>query len=206
MKSLAKLSVSDLCVSRGGRTLFSGLSFEVISGQALALTGENGAGKTSLLRAIAGLLRPTGGRIDFSGAADANDSSEVVRSQSHLLGHADGFAGALTARAELGFALDWTGGSWDAALPVIEMLNLARALDLPTRQLSAGQRRRLAVVRLIAAPRALWLLDEAAAPLDAAGRVWFGAAMAAHLERGGLIVAAAHDPLPVPATVLRIGR
>ncbi|MFZ5669561.1 MAG: heme ABC exporter ATP-binding protein CcmA [Pseudomonadota bacterium] len=197
---ISAVVVEDLAIRRGERLLFEGLSFEVGGGEALALTGANGAGKTSLLRAIAGLLRPAAGRIRFAGAADP----EEARARGlHFVGHQDGLKGGRTAREELAFAARWLGGG-DIGAAVAD-LDLARLLDLEVRRLSAGQRRRLALARLVAAPRPLWLLDEPLAPLDAAWRGRMGELMAVHLAGGGLIVAAVHDPLPVPARTLEIG-
>jgi heme exporter protein A len=200
-----RLEVTDLALARGPRILFRDLSFTVGAGEAVALMGDNGAGKTSLLRAIAGLLKPAEGRVLFRGADGELDAGETVRGQTHLIGHADGLAGSRSARAELFFSVDWTGGSRAVALKTAEGLGLGRVLDLDVRKLSAGQRRRLALIRLAATPRALWLLDEPMTALDAASRSWAARLMAGHLEAGGLIVAAAHDALPVPATVVRVG-
>ena len=199
-----RLEVTDLSLARGARTLFRSLSFTVTGGEAVALMGENGAGKTSLLRAIAGFLKPVEGQIHFRGADGDLDAGEVVRGETHLIGHSDGLAGSRSARAELCFAVEWTGGSRAAALQAAEVLGLSRILDLEVRKLSAGQRRRLALIRLAAAPRALWLLDEPMTALDAASRGWAARLMATHLAGGGLIIAAAHDALPIPATVVRV--
>jgi len=168
----------------------------------MAVIGANGAGKTSLLRAIAGLLRPLKGEIVFEGWADASDAR---RSACHLVGHQDGLKGGRTAREELLFQSRWLGAGEEAALTAAARFGVSRQLGLEVRRLSAGQRRRLALARLVAAPRPLWLLDEPLAPLDQAGRALVGELMAAHLAGGGLILAAAHDPLPVPARILEIG-
>lgn len=206
MARLTRLDVTDLTLARGPRTLFRELSFSVEAGQAVVLVGENGAGKTSLLRSIAGLLQPSGGTIRFlSDEADV-DTHEAIRTQCHLVGHLDGLAGARPVRDELRFWAVWTGGSIDIALDAADRLGLARLLDLPVRKLSAGQRRRVALIRLVASSRALWLLDEPTTALDAASRAWIGTAMGAHLDAGGLIVAAAHDPLPILARTVEVGR
>lgn len=194
------LSVSDLSLSRGERGLIRGLSFRLERGAALALMGPNGAGKTSLLRAVAGLIRPDAGDIRLDGGAPTDR-----RDRLHLMGHLDGLKGGRTARAELDFQARWAGAD-DAGIDrAVAALNLASLLDLECRRLSAGQRRRLAFARLIAAPRPLWLLDEPLAPLDVRWRDAVGALMAAHLKDGGAILAAVHDPLPVPASVLDLG-
>lgn len=200
------LEVTNLALTRGARTLFRDLSFTVGAGEAVVLMGENGAGKTSLLRTIAGFSHPSEGRIAFTGAEMTGQIVDVAREQVHLIGHSDGLAGSRSARAELCFAVDWTGGSRDLALSAAEGLKLKPILDLEVRKLSAGQRRRLALLRLVAAPRAVWLLDEPMTALDAGSRAWVAEQMQRHLNGGGLIVAAAHDALPIAATVVRIGR
>ena len=202
---IQRLSVENLELARGGRRLFAGLSFAAEAGEAVALVGANGAGKTSLLRAVAGLLRPEAGDIAFHGASGVLDADEARSSALHLLGHHDGLKTNRTAREELQFWSRWTGAGGAGIEKAVEALSLSALLDLDVRKLSAGQRRRTALARLIAAPRALWLLDEPMAPLDAQNRERFGALMAEHLKTGGLILAAVHDPLPVPARMVEIG-
>jgi heme exporter protein A len=195
------LVIEKLALRRGGRLLFSGLSVELPAGQAAALVGRNGAGKTSLLRAIAGLVPLEAGQITFGGLDPEDARAEHV----HLAGHQDGQKPARTAWEELAFWARWSGASETAAREAAARLDLTRLLDLEVRRLSAGQRRRLSLARLLAAPRPLWLLDEPLSPLDAGWRVRFGEIMAAHLAGGGLIVAAVHDPLPIPALAVEIG-
>jgi heme exporter protein A len=201
---ITALTVEKLAVQRGERMLFKGLGFSAAAGEAVALVGANGAGKTSLLRAVAGLLQPLAGRVWFSGVADELDPDEARRFGCHLVGHQDGLKGARSAREELVFQAGWTAGEAGAALAAADRLGLTRLLDLPVRVLSAGQRRRVALARLIAAPRALWLLDEPLAPLDAASRAMLGEVMAEHTAAGGLILAAVHDPLPIAARVIEV--
>jgi heme exporter protein A len=202
---IRRLSVENLSLSRGERRLFSALNLALDAGEAVALTGANGSGKTSLLRAIAGLLRPEIGAIRFEGEAGVLDADEARSGGLHLLGHHDGLKTNRTAREELGFWARWSGGAQDGVDRAIDALDLKPLLDLDVRKLSAGQRRRVALARLIAAPRKLWLLDEPMAPLDAAHRERFGSLMAGHLKAGGLILAAVHDPLPVPARTVEVG-
>ena len=203
---ISTLSIADLTLTRGERTLFRGLSFAVGSGEAVALTGANGAGKTSLLRAIAGFIRPEAGETVFRDADDETIEPEQARAHEvHLLGHLDGLKGQRTARDELMFQSQWLGRSHDGIDEAIEILGLKPLLDLEVRKLSAGQRRRLALARLIGSPRALWLLDEPLSPLDAKWREAVGAMMARHLAGGGLILAAVHDPLPIPTRPLDLG-
>lgn len=202
---LRTIRIKDLSLVRGERRLFSGLNLEVSAGQAVALTGRNGAGKTSLLRAVAGLLRPSQGVVEFGGEAGPLEA-EVARSDAlHLVGHHDGLKSTRSAWEELLFQTRWTGGTEASARAAASKLDLDRLLDLEIRRLSAGQRRRVALARLLASPRSLWLLDEPMAPLDAGHREGFGALMAEHLEAGGMVLAAVHDPLPVPCRVVEIG-
>lgn len=198
---IAALSLRDVAVRRGGRSLFSGLSLSLAAGEACALTGANGAGKTSLLRAVAGLVPLEAGEIAF-GAVDA---SEARAGGLHMVGHQDGLKPARTTREELDFWSVWSGGDKASARSAAETLDLVGLLDLEVRRLSAGQRRRLALARLLSAPRSLWLLDEPLSPLDASWRTRFGAMMQTHLAGGGLILAAVHDPLPIAARALEIG-
>ena len=203
---LKTVDIEALSLSRGERVLFQGLSLRLSAGEAVALTGANGAGKTSLLRAVAGFIRPDSGAITFGGAdSEALDSEVARRDGVHLLGHLEGLKPTRTARQEFDFQTDWLGGSEAAREAAITRLTLAPLLDLETRKLSAGQKRRLSLARLVAAPRALWLLDEPLAPLDERWRAVAAELMAAHLASGGMILAAVHDPLPVPARNLDLG-
>lgn len=202
---IAALTVERLSLARGERVLFEGLGFHLAAGEALALTGANGAGKTSLLRALAGLLRPRAGAVRFAGPAGEIDAEEARRFGVHLAGHADGLKPGRTAWEELRFQALFAGGDEPSARAAATALDLKPLLELEVRKLSAGQRRRLVFARLLAAPRSVWLLDEPLAPLDQARRARAGELMSAHLASGGLIVAAVHDPLPVPARSLDIG-
>ncbi|MEY3293442.1 MAG: hypothetical protein RJB12_1213 [Pseudomonadota bacterium] len=195
------ITADSLTVSRGERVLFRDLSFHIAPGEAVALTGANGAGKTTLLRTLAGFIRPDAGTVTF---ADI-DPAEARAHRIHWLGHLDGLKTGRRAREELDFQARWSGAEADGIAAAIAGLALEPLLDLEVRKLSAGQRRRLAFARLIAAPRPLWLLDEPFAPLDARWRAALGLMMQAHLDRGGAILAAVHDPLPVPARALDIG-
>lgn len=203
---LKAVDIQSLSLSRGERGLFRDLSLHLSAGEAVALTGANGAGKTSLLRAVAGFIRPDAGTITFGGAdGEALDPETARRDGVHLLGHLEGLKPARTARQEFDFQTAWLGGDAAAREAAIARLALAPLLDLETRKLSAGQKRRLSLARLIAAPRALWLLDEPLAPLDARWRDVAAELMAEHLASGGMILAAVHDPLPVPARPLDLG-
>jgi heme exporter protein A len=197
--------IKELAITRGERRLFSGLDLTLRAGEAAALVGRNGAGKTSLLRAVAGLLRPVEGTVAFEGEAGPIEADAARAEQLHLLGHQDGLKSSRTAWEELRFQTLWTGGTEASARAAAKRFDLNRLLDLEVRRLSAGQRRRLALARLAASPRALWLLDEPMAPLDAGQRAAFGAVMAEHLAGGGMILASVHDPLPIPARSVEVG-
>jgi heme exporter protein A len=195
------ITATALTVSRGERVLFRDLSFHIAPGEAVALTGANGAGKTTLLRTLAGFIRPDAGTVAFADIEPA----EARAGHIHWLGHMDGLKTGRRAREELEFQTRWSGANDEGIAAAIAGLALEPLLDLEVRKLSAGQRRRLAFARLIAAPRPLWLLDEPFAPLDARWRAALGLMMQAHLDSGGAILAAVHDPLPVAARALDIG-
>lgn len=198
------LAIIDLAVTRGDRQLFTGLNARLEAGEAMALTGANGAGKTSLLRVVAGMIRPVAGTVAFEGPQGPLEPDTARAEGLHVLAHQDGLKPGRTAREELEFWSQWMGGSGDLAVAV-DTFSLAPLMELEVRKLSAGQRRRLALARLIAAPRKLWLLDEPMAPLDTNMRARFGEVMKTHLAGGGLILAAVHDALPLPTRSLDLG-
>jgi heme exporter protein A len=191
-----RLEVSDIRVERGGRSVLDGLSFVLHPGEALIVTGPNGAGKSTLLRALAGLLPLVSGRVAIADADDAPPCREVA----HYIGHADGNKASLTAVENLAF--------WAAMLGLAgKPLRLAEALaafaldhvaDLPLSVLSAGQRRRVALARLLVVPRPIWLLDEPATALDAASQTRLLDHVNRHLGEGGIAVAATHAALEMP--------
>jgi heme exporter protein A len=206
---LIRLVGRDLACVRGGREVFTGVSFAVTAGEALAVTGPNGAGKTTLLRLIAGLLEPAAGQLELiEGARDT-----TLAEQAHYLGHRDALKPALSVRENLAFWYAFLGGrdapaaSTAAAVSsALDAVGLGPLIGLPAAYLSAGQRRRLAIARLVAAPRRIWLLDEPTAALDAASQDRLAELMRAHLAGGGIIVAATHGPLALSgAAALRLG-
>ena len=190
---ITSLTAENLACVRGDKRLFESLSFRVSAGQALAVEGANGAGKTSLLRLLAGFLSPVAGRVlvrtTIGESADAEERGRLVG----WLGHLDGLKPQLTVLEQLSFFARLYGRHADPA--VLETVGLARQADLPCRYLSAGQRRRLALARLLTSQRPLWLLDEPFAALDAAGQGLVAQLMLRHCGSGGIIIAATHDPL-----------
>ena len=202
---ISALNVGSLSLQRGERRLFDHFDLRLQAGEAVSLTGANGAGKTSLLRAVAGLLRPESGQIAFEGDGAELDAEEARSDGLHMVGHQDGLKAGRTAGDELNFQAAWTGGDAAGIARAVETFDLKALLPLEVRRLSAGQRRRLALARLVASPRSLWLLDEPMAPLDAARRAQLGGLMQAHLAEGGLILAAVHDPLPLPTRTVEVG-
>jgi heme exporter protein A len=202
-----KLSGLDLTCIRGGRRVFSRIDFSVDSGKALMLTGPNGAGKSSLLRMIAGLIRPAEGSLVLEGG----DAELNLGEQAHYVGHLDPLKPALTVTENLTFWARFLNGkvaSEDAGLAErgLKAVGLIDLAGLPAGYLSAGQRRRLSLARVLAAPRPIWLLDEPTAALDAAAQDGLRRLMQDHLSGGGILVAATHGPLGLAdAGELRLG-
>jgi len=196
-----RLLASGLTCVRGGREVFSALTFEAVAGELLAVTGRNGSGKTSLLRLIAGLLAPAAGSLSL----DGGDAELTLPEQAHYLGHRDALKPALSVLENLQFWRDFLGGKPSDPAESLGAVGLAHAAHLPAAYLSAGQRRRLSLARLLAVGRPVWLLDEPTAALDAIGQDMFAGLMRDHLAGGGLIVAATHAPLGLTSRELRIG-
>jgi heme exporter protein A len=198
-----QLSADQLACVRGGREVFRGLSFALAGGEALLVTGRNGAGKSSLLRAIAGLVRLSEGRL----ALEGGDMDAAIGEQAHYLGHQDALKTSLSVAENLQFWTEFLGAGNDAIAPALEAVELASLANLPAAYLSAGQRRRLSIARLVAVKRPLWLLDEPTSALDAASQKRLAKLMRAHLSGGGMIVAATHGTIGLErARELKMGR
>jgi len=201
------LEVTDLACRRGGRRVFDGLSFALAGGELLALTGRNGSGKTTLLRALALLVPATAGSIRWRGA-DVTADREGWRGQLAWLGHQDGLKGDLTVAENVAIAERLQGrpvapGRLGTALAAFD---LARLAGRPVRTLSAGQRRRAALARVVCSPAPLWLLDEPLNALDAPAQVALREALSRHLSAGGVAIAATHAALEIEgARFLELG-
>lgn len=188
------LEARELACWRGDRAIFAGLSFSLEAGGALLLLGANGAGKSSLLRLLAGLIPAAEGQLLWHGQ-DALADRVAHAARLRYLSHQDALKPSLTARENLDFYARLWGGKVEPALQSVGLEDLA---ELPARMLSSGQKRRLALARLALAPAPLWLLDEPTVGLDAASVRRLGALLAAHRDAGGAVVAATHLPLPLP--------
>ncbi|MFT3966996.1 MAG: heme ABC exporter ATP-binding protein CcmA [Sphingobium sp.] len=189
----ARLDVRDAACSRGGRILFSGLSFSLSAGEAALVAGPNGIGKSSLLRMICGLLSPFAGEIAAGGGLALADD-RLALDTDRPLGRALAFWAGIDGRA-------------GAVADALEALDLSPLFDVPVRMLSTGQRKRAALARVIASGAPIWLLDEPGNGLDTASLVLLGGAVERHLWAGGIVVAASHQPLPwVSTTSLTLAR
>jgi heme exporter protein A len=202
-----ELKGTDLACVRGGRRVFSGINFSVESSKSLVLTGANGAGKSSLLRLVAGLIRPAEGSLALVGG----DSELNIGEQAHYVGHLDPLKPALTVMENLSFWVCFLNGEApakyrDAVQRGLDAVGLGELGHLPAGYLSAGQRRRLSLARMLAVPRPIWLLDEPTTALDAASQERLSRVMRAHLGDGGIILAATHGPVGLDdAGELRLG-
>jgi heme exporter protein A len=195
-----KLIANALTCERNGRVVFSGLGFSVAAGELVELRGPNGSGKSSLLRLIAGLVPAAAGTLALLPA----DDSPLPR-HCHYIGHLDALKNAMTVRENLAFWSLMLGGSGDlAALDAFKLTHLA---DDPVQLLSAGQRRRLSLARLLAAPRRIWLLDEPATALDVASQATLAGLIDDHLKGGGIVLAAIHgEGLCKPNHLIHLGQ
>jgi heme exporter protein A len=188
------LAAHDISCQRGGRLLFEGLNFALDPGESLLVTGPNGAGKTSLLRMIAGLLPLHGGRLE------AGDGTVPLPELCHYVGHLNGIKGSLSLAENVAFWADFLGGGAEGLEAAFRGFGLGSIETLPAGLLSAGQKRKLSLMRLYAAPRSIWLLDEPSVSLDAGSVAVLGKAVGKHLAEGGIAVVASHTPLKVNFT------
>jgi heme exporter protein A len=186
-----RLLASDLACVRGARQVFRDISFTVGAGEALLVTGPNGAGKSSLLRLVAGLLRPAGGLIELQGG----ERDLTLGEQALYVGHLDALKPALSVCENLAFWAQFLGDGAADPWPALAGVGLSALAHIPAAYLSAGQRRRLALARLIAIKRPIWLLDEPTAALDTAGQEMLAGLMRTHIGNGGIVLAATHGPI-----------
>jgi heme exporter protein A len=185
------LAALNLSCQRGGRIIFQDLSFRLAPGETLLVTGRNGAGKTSLLRQLAGLLPLAGGELRLEGAGPEAALSELC----HYVGHANAVKASLSVSENLVFWADFLNEDGAGLKRALAAFGLTSLADLPAGLLSAGQKRRLALSRLFAAPRPIWLLDEPQSSLDAASVKLLDLTIKDHLEAGGIALVASHTPL-----------
>lgn len=201
--SLAGLALEarGLMIRRGFRLLFEGLDVTLGQGEILQLSGPNGAGKSTLMRALAGFLKPDEGQVEWRGVPEEIEAANLL----HYHGHREGLRDALTPRENLAFSAALLGGDEALIEPSLARLGARRLIDLPVQVLSAGQRRRVALARLLVAPRPVWLLDEPLAALDVAGQKLVSELLAAHVARGGMALVATHQPLEIEVRHLMLG-
>ncbi|PTT82716.1 heme ABC transporter ATP-binding protein CcmA [Pelomonas sp. HMWF004] len=193
------LSVTDLACSRGERPLFRQLSFSLAPGQWLHVTGDNGAGKTTLLRTVVGLAAPDHGSVTWQGHATRSQRSDFHRALCYL-GHHAAVKEELTPIENMraSAALDGHVVDEAQARAALKTVGLANQGRLPTRFLSAGQKRRVLLSRLLLRPATLWVLDEPFAALDTAAVEWLGQRLSQHLASGGMALLSSHQPVPLP--------
>ncbi|MGE0230785.1 MAG: heme ABC exporter ATP-binding protein CcmA [Flavobacteriaceae bacterium] len=198
-----RLTAASLSCRRAGRVVFRDLGFTLSGGEALALRGRNGAGKTSLLRVIAGLVPAAGGTLRLEGG----EAEASIGEQCHFVGPSSGIKPVLTVAENLDFWLRFQGGDGGGGGSVAEALDtvgIGNLAGLPARYLSAGQQRRLALAALVATRRAIWLLDEPLNALDAEGAAMLNALMRRHLGDGGIVIAATHADIEAGTRTLHL--
>lgn len=199
------LTARGLTCIRGGRIVFRNLDFVVRSGEAIELSGPNGSGKSSLLRLVAGLVRLEAGTL----ALEGGESERTLAEQAHYCGHQDAIKPTLTVLENLAFWQAYLGerrADPEGNLAALAALHLDHLADLPAGYLSAGQRRRLALSRLVSIPRRIWLLDEPTAALDVASQAILTDLMRAHVAGDGLLLVATHHALDLPVRTLSMAR
>ncbi len=219
--AIKALIVQDIVVERGGRPVIDGLSFTVSAGEALTVKGPNGAGKTTLMRAIAGFIAPTTGSISLNVADSGNADDPTVAERAHVIGHLNGVKATLTVEENLAFARAFlatdrrsigsghTGAKradaprstlTDPVYIALDRLGLGALAAIPAGLLSAGQKRRLCLARLLVTYRPLWLLDEPTVSLDIASTKLVADLIDEHVANGGLAMIVTHVPLGLSST------
>ncbi|MCB5202321.1 heme ABC exporter ATP-binding protein CcmA [Neorhizobium sp. T786] len=197
-----RLTADKLAARRGEDLLFSDISFDLGAGEALILTGRNGSGKSTLLRVVAGLLRPERGTVTW--AAPGSDISVRASEACHYLGHRNAMKAELSVAENLSFWKsffgDFDGGTALSVHEAADRVGLEGITHLPFGYLSAGQQRRMAFAKLLVAHRPVWILDEPTAALDTRAEATFTDLIREHLDRGGLLLAATHQPLGLEGT------
>jgi len=186
-----RLIVNELAVDRGDRRILDRVSFQVHAGEAVVLRGPNGTGKTTLIRAIAGLLPAAAGEVELEGRPE----DAPVGAYCHYIAHRNALKSDLTVRDNLLFWQNFSGGKAASFDDVAMQADLEDLSDIPVKYLSAGQQRRVALARLLASPKPVWLLDEPTVSLDVEHTQLFAELANEHLSEGGLIVAATHTAL-----------
>jgi heme exporter protein A len=187
-----------LACRRGERLVFANLAFALRPGDAMLLIGPNGSGKSSLLRVLAGLLPPLSGTLTWDGVGIADDPA-AHRARLHLVGHQDAVKPVLSVLETVTFWGGLRGGDFSASRDALDRFGLTPLAELPCRMLSAGQKKRVALARLLAAPAPLWLLDEPTTGLDREATLDLEAAIAGHRKAGGIVVISTHIPLDLAA-------
>lgn len=195
-----QLIVNNLAAIRGPRIIFQNFNLAARSGDAFVIVGPNGAGKTTFLRCIAGLLEPFHGQISVTGTEEERSVGESC----HYIGHLNGIKPALTVAENLSFFAHYLGDGAENIAAASDRLGLSDLEDIPAAYLSAGQKRRLGLARLLCAQRPIWLLDEPAVSLDTASQGILAEIVGAHLKAGGIVLAVTHMPLGWDDTVQKV--
>ncbi len=191
---MSGLSATGLTLWRGPNCLFEDLSFDVAAGSLLLIRGPNGSGKTTLLRVLCGLTRPETGGVTWRGES-IDKTRQAFGAELAYFGHVNGLAADLTVTQNLAFSAQLHGQTGDQIPVFLDALNLSACANLEVRYLSAGQKRRTALARVIMSGATIWLLDEPVTNLDAAGREYVVNRLRAHVAGGGIAVAATHEDI-----------
>ena len=199
------LEATDLAIFRGEHCLFSKLSLAVGSGQVLQVSGDNGSGKTTLLRGLCTFVPLEAGAVTWRGTT-LPDKRDLFYSELTYLGHHEGLKGDLSVLENLAASASLSGADGDRIPEAIEQVGLVSQAELPCRSLSAGQRRRVSLARLLVSRTALWILDETLTSLDIHGKALVERLLVEHVNNGGLVVYTTHQPLSLPGCDVQILR